>query len=209
MQLELLAFSGGTVKGTAEYENSERVVYGHGRYADPVARNNVFTASDTTFVTIAAGLTTAPTNVTLFNPIGSGVFCSVLAASLDEGTLVAAAAIVWIGVNPSGSVTAVTGTSLPPQTARGGLSGSRVIVMTGTIALPALPTIIADLGVALHGALTSQVQCNYYRWFDGAIGVGPGGALSIQMSTASGAGSAATWIWEEIPMYGTGPSQVA
>lgn len=76
MQLEFIAFSGGTLKGTAEFDDSERVVMAHGRFADPTARNNVYMVSDTGGQTAPAGLSTAPATVSLYNPIGSGVFCS-------------------------------------------------------------------------------------------------------------------------------------
>lgn len=139
---------------------------------------------------------------------------------MDQLVIFAAAAIAWVGVTPP-NVTAPTWTTyLTPSNCRGGLGGSRVIPMSGTIVLPTTPTILADLGVGLHGAITTQAQAGaiasqqqpqgFARFFDGAIGVGPGGTLSFQVSTAGGAsGCAATWIWEEIPQYGFGPALAA
>lgn len=208
MQVELLNLAGGPIKATAMWDGSQRVVEAHGRYADAVARGNCYTVSDTAFHTQPAGLSTAPICVSLYNPIGSGVFLSLIYAAANEGVAWPAASIVWVGVNPAGSA-ATTGTKLATQNCNGSGGQGKVQGLT-TATLPATPTILADLGVGLTGAITVQTQAGMYRWFDGVIGVGPGGALSIQCSTVSGTnGLAVTWIWEEVPQSGAGPSLAA
>lgn len=202
MQLELLNVTSGPVKATSNYDGANRMVRGHGRYQDSLLRNNVFEVSDTAGKTIPSGLSTAPTTVTLFNPIGSGVFCSILYAAVNLSVIGAPIGVVWIGVTPP-SPTAVTytGTNLIASS-KGGVSGSRVFPCSGTIALPSTPTILGELGVYATGAVTLlPLFPALYKWFDGAIGVGPGGTLSFQASQVGGtSGAWGTWLWEEIPI---------
>lgn len=173
----------------------------HGRYTESVLNGNVYFVGDTAGRTTAAGLTTAPVCVSLYNPLGSGVVLSLLYASAQFLVAFAAASAIWIGLTPTGTATATTGTAINATNCKGTVGGSKVQALT-TATLPATPTIIADLGVGLTGAITTvpQVQ-SMYRWFDGAIQVGPGGALSLQVSTASGTSSSLmNWMWEEIPI---------
>lgn len=208
MQIELLNLQNAPVKASSMWDGSQRVVESHGRYADAVARGNCFAVSDTAPHTQPAGLSTAPICVSLYNPLGSGVFLSLYYASANELVAWPAASIVWIGVNPTGSA-ATTGTAIAAQNCNGGGGTGKVKGFT-TATLPATPTILADLGVGLTGAITVQTQAGLFRWFDGMIGVGPGGALSVQVSTVSGTtGLAVSWIWEEVPMSGSGPTLTA
>lgn len=209
MQIELLANSGATPKLTSSWDGAARVVEAHGRYHDAVARGNCYTVGDTAGRTIPAGLSTSPITVSLYNPLGSGIFMSLLYASLNLLVATTAAAAVWIGINPTGSV-ATTGTALATQNSNGNGSTGKVKGLT-TATLPATPTIFGELGAALTGAITVVTGFpGYSRWFDGALGVGPGGCLSIQMSTAGGTSSGlANWIFEEIPMSGSGLAGVA
>ena len=208
MQIELFNAVGSPVKATGLWDGSTRIVEAHGRYHDAVARGNCYTVSDTAGRTQPAGLSTAPIAVTLYNPLGSGVFLSLLYAAANELVAWPATAICWVGINPTGSV-ASTGTALAPQNCNGTGSVGKVKPLT-TATLPAVPTIFADLGVGLTGAITVTTQAGLFRWFDGILGVGPGGALSIQVSTVSGSsGLAATWIWEEVPQSGSGAALAA
>ena len=209
MQIELINAVGGTPKATALWDGSARAVQAHGRYYDAVARGNCYTVSDTAGRVEPAGLTTAPIACTLYNPLGSGVFLSLLYASANILVANVAAALAWIGVNPTGSVATTSSNSLTPQNCNGTGSTGKVKGFN-TATLPALPTIIADLGTILTGSITTVVQASLFRWFDGGIGIGPGGALSIQVSTATAAASTAmTWIWEEVPQSGSGAALVA
>lgn len=209
MQVELLNLASAPVKASAMWDGSQRVVESHGRYADAVARGNCYTVSDTSGHTTPAGLSTAPLSVSLYNPLGSGVFLSLIYAAANFSVVFAAVATVWVGVNPTASA-ATTGTALATQNCNGGGGTGKVKGFT-TATLPALPTIIGELGQGGTGAV--NLLPSYpalFKWFDGLIGVGPGGALSIQMAAASGAaGTWATWIWEEVPQSGSGPASVA
>ena len=215
MQVELLNLAGGPVKGSTMWDGASRVVQAHGRYADAVVRGNVFQVSDTAGNLIPAGLSTAPTTVTLYNPLGSGVFLSLLYAAVNTTVLFAVTSVMWVGVTPP-SVTAPTFTTYMPatNTSRGGVGGSRVMPLGssgGAIALPTVPTILGELGLITHGAVNLlPYASSLSKWFDGVIGVGPGGTLSIQSALVGPtAGCFATWIWEEIPQYGSGPSLAA
>lgn len=202
MQIELLNITAGTVKGTSNYDGSMRVVEAHGRYADAVSRGRCYTVSDTAGHTTPAGLSTAPVSVSLYNPVNSGVFLSLLYAAANFSVVFAAVATVWVGVTPTGSA-ATTGTKIATQNCNGGGGQGQVQGLT-TATLPATPTILGELGQGGTGAV--NLLPSYpalFKWFDGILGVGPGGALSIQCAAASGAsGTWATWIWEEVPTSG-------
>lgn len=209
MQIELLNLSGGTPKATAMWDGSVRVVESHGRYADAVARGNCYAVFDTAGHTVPSGLSTAPINVSIYNPIGSGVFLSLIYANIFYTVVQATVGAVWVGVTPTGSA-ATTGTALATQNCNGSAGVGKVKGLT-TATLPAVPTIIADLGAGLTGAATTIPYLpGLFRFFDGLVGVGPGGALSFQMSQAGPAtGAWGGWIWEEVPMSGAGPALVA
>ena len=209
MQIELLSLSQAPVKATSMWDGAQRVVEAHGRYADAVARGNCYTVSDTAGHLTPAGLSTAPVSVSLYNPVGSGVFLSLIYAAANISVVFAAIATVWVGVNPTGSA-ATTGTKIAVQNCNGGGGQGKVQGLT-TATLPATPTIFAELGQGLTGAVNLlPYSPSLFKWFDGLIGVGPGGALSIQMAAASAAAATwATWIWEEVPQSGSGPSLTA
>lgn len=195
-----LALAGSTSLGARQMgDGTLGVADAHGRYVESVLSGNCYVVADTAPHTQPAGLSTAPVCVSLYNPLGSGVFLSLLYCSASEMVAWPAAALVWVGVNPTGSA-ATTGTALATQNCNGGGGTGKVKGLT-TATLPAVPTIIGDLGVGITGAITTAPQAGLFRFFDGLIGVGPGGALSVQVSTVSGTtGLAVTWMWEELPL---------
>lgn len=216
MQIEALNLPGGNVKASAMWDGALRIVQSHGRYADAVARGSVFSVADIAGQTIPSGLNTAPATTTLWNPPGSGVFCSVLYGNVFQTIIWAAVAAVWVGVGaPSQTSPLNTAATMATNSVGGrGLAGSRVVALTpgtGAILLPTTPTIIADLGAALRGAVTTlPYATGLGRWFDGLIGIPPGGTLSFQASAVGPtSGSWGCWIWEEVPMSGAGTSLTA
>jgi hypothetical protein len=172
----------------------------HARYTALVAAGKVFGVFDTVGHTIPAGLSTAPTTVSLYNPIGSGVQVSLLWAGLQNVVVNAAANALWIGRTPgqAGTGTAVTGTALAVQNQNGSAGTGAVIAYT-TATLNVAPTIAWLLGVGLTGAITTIPGLPAFGQFiDGLVQCQPGGSLSFQASAATAASSSwGGWIWVE------------
>jgi hypothetical protein len=173
----------------------------HARYTALVAQGNVYGVFDTVGHTIPAGLSTAPTTVSLYNPIGSGVTAYLLWAGVQQAVVNAAITALWIGRNPGQALTAVTGTALAVQNQNGGSGVGKISALT-TATLVAAPTICWFLGMGLTGAVTTIPGLPPFGAFiDGLVSVAPGGALSFQASAATAASSSwGGWIWVEEPL---------
>lgn len=170
----------------------------HGRYTNAVLNGNCYGVFDTAGAQLPSGLSTAPVTVSLYNPLGSGVNLVLLYAELLLTVVTVAIAAVWIGINPTGAAP-TTGTKKTTQNMNGSGGQGKIQALT-TATLPAVPTIIGTLGVAATGAVNLLPSFpGLFKWFDGIIQVGPGGALSFQMSQVSAAAAGwGGWIWEEI-----------
>lgn len=176
----------------------------YGRYTAAVLRGNCYALFDATGKTIPAGLSTAPVNVTLYNPLGSGVILSLLYSSLAFTIVQVAVTAYWIGVTPglpgAPSATAVTGTVSNPTNMNGGGSNGKVRGFT-TATLATVPVIGWQLGAGLTGAATTiPVSPGFVTWHDGLLQVGPGGSMSFQGSAVGPTNGAwGGWIFEELP----------
>ena len=174
----------------------------HARYQEAVYRGNVYSVADQTGVALAAGLSTAPVNVCLFNPKGNNKLAVIWWAGIVSAVAPAAIVAVWIGVNTNIAAAAVTGTAATPQNSMVGNANRASILAFTTATLPAAPVASHVLGVIFTGAITTiPQQQSLGRWFDGSLIVAPGGAVSFQGSAASGAAACfGDWVWEEIPI---------
>lgn len=174
----------------------------HGRYYEAASRGNVFFVADQTGKTVPAGLSASPTTVTLNNPKGSGVNAAILYAYIDFIVAFAAGSAVWIAANSDPSAANTTGTVATSVNALIGSTRTATVKAFTTATLPAAPVAICQLAAGITGAITTTPSTTAYgRDFGGALVIAPGGALSFQASTASGAsGGLGEWCWEEIPL---------
>jgi hypothetical protein len=174
---------------------------GHGKFQEAVYRGNVFAVADQTGKTMPAGLSDSPTTVTLFNPKGSNMLAVIwwggVVSTVDPG---AGIAEIWVASNSIISAADPTGTAAAPRNCMIGNAKAPSITTLTTVTLPAAPVAIDVLGVFLSGLITVETQhAALGKWYDGALILYPGGALSFQASAASGAAAAfGSWIWEEV-----------
>ena len=158
--------------------------------------------SDQTSVAMPAGLSTAPINVVLFNPLGNNKLAAIWWAGLVNVVAPAAIAVVWVAVNTNLNAAAVTGTAGVPRNCLLGNAAAPSVLTFTTATLPAAPVAVHVLGALLTGAITTHTQqIALGFWFNGALILQPGSAVSFQASAASAAASVqGSWIWEEIPI---------
>ena len=171
------------------------------QFSDAALRGKVFACANQTGVTTQAGLSGTTPALTLYNPKGSTVNAVMLYAGCVMTVVNAAAAVVWLAANTSPIAAAVTGTKAGVCSLIGSEAISQVQAFTAAT-LPAAPTAICQLGVGLTGAITLLPSMPAIgRYFRGEIVIAPGGAVSFQTSTASGAsGFFGEFIWEEAPI---------
>jgi hypothetical protein len=177
----------------------------HGANFEAVSRGNVYTATNQTGATSAAGLSATAPAMILHNPVGSGVNLSLIYAGCTHTVAFAAGATIWLAANTNPLAAAPTGTistTLTRNCLLGGSNTSKAQILIGATTLPAAPVAISTLGVGLTGAITTVPSMSAIgRYFDGAIVLAPGSSVSIQTSTASGASGLFTeFVWEEVPL---------
>lgn len=184
--------------------NTTELIVGdaHGRYYEAVSRGSVFAVANQSGVTSQAGLSGTTPVLALFNPKGSGVNGVLIYAGCVHSVAFAAAAVIWLAANMNVAAADVTGTEATPRNAL--LGNNRTASLRGLTAatLPGAPVAVASLGVGLTGAITTIPSLQPLgKWFDGSVVLGPGSAISIQTSTASGAsGLFCEFLWEEVPL---------
>jgi hypothetical protein len=175
-------------------------VPGHAQYQEAVMRGNVFISCNQTGVTTQAGLAVTTPTLTLYNPVNSGKAGVLLYAGFVMSVSTAAACVVWLAANVNASASAVTGTAATLSSCRIADPAQPTLKCYTAATLPAAPVAISILGVGCQAALTTALQLYaFQRYYDGSIIVWPGGALSFQTSTASGAAGAwGEFVWEEV-----------
>lgn len=203
MQSELRNYATGgqnVARGSAGFETL--TMDAHARYQQAVLGGNCFISSNQSGVTTQAGLSATTPVLTLANPKGNNKLLSVWYAGIIMTVVNVAAAVAWLAANTNNAANAVTGTVATFSNCLIGNTNSPSGQILTAATLPAAPIAIATLGAGLTGAITTiPYLLPMSRWFDGSIIVGPGGAISFQTSTASGASSTfAELIWEEIPI---------
>lgn len=169
------------------------------RLAEAAARGKAFAVANQAGVTSQAGLSATTPVLTLYNPLGSGKNGYLHLAGVNFSVAFAAASQIWLAANTNLAAAAVTGTltTAHRNLKLGGAEPTLRPMLAAT--LPAAPVGICLLGVGLTGAITTvPFLQSLSRWFDGALVITPGTAISIQTSTASGAsGTWCEYVWEE------------
>jgi hypothetical protein len=171
-------------------------------FYEAVRNGKVFAVANQAGVTSQAGLSATTPVLTLFNPVGSGVNCVLWYAGATFSVAFATAGAIFVAVNTNLVAAAVTGTLTTAH--RNLLLGGGNPAVTPLLAatLPAAPVAVGILGVGLTGAITTVPHIQAVgRWFDGALVLQPGSAMSLQTGVASGAsGMFCEYIWEEVPV---------
>jgi len=201
MQAEVRNSQGAVVTARGTFDASVGVQDTHGKYQESVLRGNCFISTNQSGVTTQAGLSGTTPVLTLANPKGNNKQAVVWYAGVIFTVVNVAAAVAWLAANVNNAAAAVTGTVATFSNCLLGNTNSPSCQILTAATLPAAPIAIATLGSGLTGAITTiPYQLAMSRWFDGALILQPGSAISFQTSTASGASSTfAELIWEEIP----------
>jgi hypothetical protein len=197
-----VAGDGSLVTGRADKQGNATTVFGHAPLAEAVLRGNVFAITAVAGITTQAGLSVTTPALTLYNPAGSGMNAALIYAGVAFTVVFAAVAAVWLAANTNPLAAAVTGTltTTHRNLLLGGRNPTAIPLLAAT--LPAAPVAIDLLGVGITGAvnLLPTNSC-LEKWYNGAIILAPGTAISIQTGAASGAsGTFCSYIWEEIPI---------
>jgi hypothetical protein len=167
------------------------------------AYGQVFCSSNIAGVASQAGLSATTPVLTLYNPKGSSVDLVLWKVGWVQPVAAAAAGLVWLTANTDPNAAAVTGTLTTTKVfnTRVGQTTSPTGQALLAATLPAAPTAGMLLGTMLTGAITTvpNTGCNWTE-LNGLVRIAPGGAVSVQTSTASGAlGLAVTYVWSEEP----------
>lgn len=173
----------------------------HGRYMDAVLRGNVFITANQSAGTTQAGLSATTPVLTLFNPKGNNKFGVLLYAGFTDIVANAAGAAFWLAANINIAAAAVTGTAATVSNALLGNNNNPSLTALTAATLPAAPIAVCQIASGFTGAVTTiPYIAAAGREFAGSIILAPGSAISIQSSTASGAGLFCEYIWEEVPI---------
>lgn len=170
------------------------VVPGHARYWEQTSRGNVYSAANQAAVTSPAGLATASTVFTLYNPAGSGVMLSIIDVGVAIAAAPAAASVIYLVVNNNpiqtapATVTALTVNNNYLNTT----SGQGKVYSTATLA--ATPQVARVLGSV--PAASNNTAAYIKDEISGALILQPGTYISIQATTAISL--IAHMTWEEI-----------
>ena len=175
-----------------------------GKYFHAASLGRVF-AGETAASGVAPGTalgTTGP--FTLHNPAGSGVYASILQASMGyvSGTL-GAGVVVWAAnVDPSLALPTGTAITVRNMLVAGVRADGQVLAFTtSTIATPIglRPAFLLDASLATTAGVGMRAMVDYV---DGAIVLAPGGTVTLQGIAAAGATPLVVFgaIWTEVPI---------
>jgi hypothetical protein len=182
----------------------------HGYYSEQMVRGNLWMA--TVGVAGIALITTATTGncPTIWNPLGSGVVLSFVSLSYNmlSGTC-APAAIGWYITTATGSTVATaapiaTFTAVAPISCCAGLGGTpKALWAPATCTFTAAPVFYcgADLSTSTYVVTAVTPPMSNVIYYDGALGLYPGTALSLCSTTATTTAKfVPRLVWEEIPL---------
>lgn len=200
--MDIQGYSGNTPINVAVNSDGNLLVNQYSsKYQELILTENVYSVCNQTGITTQAGLSATTPALTLYNPAGSGVTGVLLFAGCVNTVAFAASSVIWLGANTSTTAAAVTGTltTAHRNNKLGAAQGNKIQALLAAT-LPAAPVAISTLGVGLTGAITTIPQiATLGKWYDGAILIKEGAAISFQTSTASGAsGFFGEFIWAEI-----------
>jgi len=190
-----------------EQSKAVRSADAHARYQDAILNGNCYYAAMSSGAALGTALTATAVTLTLYNPIGSGVYIVVL-----EGTLAvtlglaaaASAAVVW-AANTNVLAAAPTSTTLAATYGNAIIGSAKTGAAKAYTAatLPAVPSVIRSLANArIIGATpVSEYTTQIVDPVDGKIVLSPNTAVTVQaILTASALNGIASMLWEEVPI---------
>ena len=175
-----------------------------GKHFHAVSSGRVF-GGETAASGVAPGTalgTTGP--FTLHNPLGSGVYASILQASMGyiSGTL-GAGLVVWaVNVDPQLALPTGTAITVRNMLVAGVRADGQVLAFTtSTIGTPVglRPAFLLDASLATTAGVGMRSMVDYV---DGAIVLAPGGTVTLQGIAAAGATPLVDFgaNWAEVPI---------
>ena len=171
---------------------------GAGRYQEPVLRGGVYVGANVlgTPVTTQAGLSATTPALTLWNPVGSGVYLSLLGVRVGINAAPAAASTLCLAVNAKGAAAPSSTTDATMySTLLTGVTGSPKGRAYRVATLAAAPVAVRFLGHVLATGGTDTCVINHD--VDGQLVLDEGVALSVQATTAIAI--FCEFVWEEVP----------
>lgn len=169
------------------------VTQGHGLYHELSLSGNLYIGSNLggTPVTTQAGLSATTPALALYNPVGSGVYLSLLVVTVDITTSPAAAAGFMLAYNLKGAA-APTATTLANVTSSLLDNGKLPIGQCYRIStLAAAPLAVRFIGGTTGASGVGAVQL--IDKVDGEIIIPPGVCVSVQTSSAAACLCSASW----------------
>ena len=174
------------------------VSQGHAKYQEAVLNGDVYIGANLagTAVVTQAGLSATTPALALHNPVGSGVYLSLLTVTIDITASPAAAAGLMLAYNLK-SAAAPTATTLAQVTNAILDLGKLPIGQCYRIStLAAAPLAIRYLGGSIGASAISGIQL--IDNIDGSIIISPGVVVSIQ--TTSAASIISSFVWQELAL---------
>jgi hypothetical protein len=164
---------------------------GFGRYHEPTFRGQIYSASNQAGIASAAGLATASTVFTLYNPANSNTLISLVDISWAVTAAPAAATVIWLvgNLNPSQAAPATTTALTVINNNLALVSGVAKAYTTATLA--AAPTVLRILGQI--DAASNNTAGIFKDEIAGAIILSPGTYISVQALTATTIMASMTW----------------
>lgn len=168
-----------------------------GRYVDAVLRGNVFIGANAfgTAVTTQAGLSATTPALTLYNPVGSGVYASLLGVRVNMTAEPAAITDLCLAYNAKNATAPATTTDGTMINALIGNANSPKVRCYRVATLAAAPVAFRMLGACDTG-LTGQVIID--DDVGGQVMLEEGVAISVQ--TRAAAVLVCEFVWEEHPI---------
>ena len=174
------------------------VSQGHAKYQEAVLNGDVYIGANLagTAVVTQAGLSATTPALALHNPVGSGVYLSLLTITVDITASPAAAVGLMFAYNLK-SAAAPTATTLAQVTNAILDLGKLPIGQCYRIStLAAAPLAIRYLGGSIGASAISGIQL--IDNIDGSIIISPGVVVSIQ--TTSAASIISSFVWQELAL---------
>jgi len=203
MDLSLIS-GGGLVKpgsihaarSTPAGSGAQLMSLSHGKYMDAVLSGNCYWGANAygTAVTTQAGLSATTPALTLYNPMGSGVYGVLLRVQINLTAEPAAITDFCLAANLRNAVAPVTTTDGTMYNALGvGVGADPKVRCYRVATLAAAPVAICMLGMCNTGLVAGLVQD-----FDvaGAVILDEGSCISLQ--TRAAAVVVASYFWQEI-----------
>lgn len=183
---------------------AKKVVQSSGKYQDAVLRGRCFVA--TTAVTgVAPGTAIGTTGAfSLYNPLSSGVYLSILKASMGliSGTI-GAGVVNWLAnLNPAAAATTGTAVTASNCLLSEGYAAKGRPLTTAT--LPVTPTLLRPFcSLTQHVVATTATNNEIIaEEVDGSIILAPGCTLTLHATAAAGSSPLVVFgcMWEELPI---------